>query len=291
MGIELNVSNESDRLEVVVLGIGDDRGEPRGINPMMRWHLENNTFPGDEVVKGEIKHLRRVFEAAGVEVLRPTNLSGVEQIFTRDIGFVIDSKFVVANMRKKERQTEIKAIDHVVSEIADKQILSVPEGMYIEGGDVMLWNEHIFIGIGARTTKEAVDFIAEQFPHKKVHGLELVVDEDDRNANILHLDCAFQPIGTKEAIFHREGFVNPPEVILDLFKEEDLINVTQEEKNAMFPNIFSLGPKKVIIEKGFERLRTELHKRGFEIYQVPYSEVAKLGGLLRCSTMPLRRAK
>ena len=36
-----------------------------------------------------------------------------------------------------------------------------------------------------------------------------------------------------------------PEVIYDLFPEEKLIKVNQEEMNQMFPNIFSISTKKV----------------------------------------------
>ena len=101
--MRLNIENETGKLEAVVLGHGKDRGAPRGINPKMRWHLKNGSFPGDDVVQTEIKELTRIFVAAGVKVLRPDNLEGVEQIFTRDIGFVIGDTFVVANMRKEER--------------------------------------------------------------------------------------------------------------------------------------------------------------------------------------------
>lgn len=286
----LNVVNETGKLEAVVLGHGLDRGEPIGINPQMRYHIKNNTYPGDEAVQAEIKELTRVFLAAGVEVHRPCNLPGIEQIFTRDIGFVIGDTFVVANMRKEERMTEIEGINDLLAKIDESKILRVPKGAFIEGGDVIIHNEYIFIGIGARTNLEGVAFIRENFPDHNVIGFDLVVDEENYNNNILHLDCCFQPIGTNEAIIYEEGFVEKPTELFDLFGEENLIRVTQEEKNAMFPNIFSITPKRIIIEKGFKRLKKELLDRGYELYEVNYAEVSKLGGLLRCSTLPLRRS-
>ena len=57
----------------------------------------------------------------------------------------------------------------------------------------------------------------------------------------------------------------------------------------MFPNIFSISPTKIAIEKGFTRLKDELLGRGYEVFEVDYSETSKLGGLLRCSTLPLKR--
>jgi N-dimethylarginine dimethylaminohydrolase len=57
----------------------------------------------------------------------------------------------------------------------------------------------------------------------------------------------------------------------------------------MNSNVFSISEKIIISEKGFTRLNTELRKRGFTVEEVPYAEIAKMEGLLRCSTMPLIR--
>ena len=57
----------------------------------------------------------------------------------------------------------------------------------------------------------------------------------------------------------------------------------------MNSNVFSISPKVIISEKGFVRLNSELRNRGFQVEEVPYAEIAKMEGLLRCSTMPLRR--
>ena len=45
----------------------------------------------------------------------------------------------------------------------------------------------------------------------------------------------------------------------------------------------------MISEKGFERLTNELRVKGITVEEVPYAEIAKMEGLLRCSTLPLRR--
>ena len=57
----------------------------------------------------------------------------------------------------------------------------------------------------------------------------------------------------------------------------------------MNSNIFSVSEKVIISEKGFTRLNESLRKRGFTVEEVPYAEIAKMEGLLRCSTMPLIR--
>ena len=58
----------------------------------------------------------------------------------------------------------------------------------------------------------------------------------------------------------------------------------------MYSNVFSISPEVVISEESFVSLNDELERRGFTVEKVPYSEAAKMEGLLRCSTLPLERA-
>ena len=57
----------------------------------------------------------------------------------------------------------------------------------------------------------------------------------------------------------------------------------------MNSNIFSISEKVIVSEKGFTRLNNELRNRGFFVEEIQYSKIAKMEGLLRCSTMPLKR--
>ena len=57
----------------------------------------------------------------------------------------------------------------------------------------------------------------------------------------------------------------------------------------MYSNIFSISEDVVISEKNFTRLNTWLRAQGITVEEVPYAEIAKQEGLLRCSTMPLIR--
>ena len=57
----------------------------------------------------------------------------------------------------------------------------------------------------------------------------------------------------------------------------------------MNANVFSISENVIVSEKRFTRLNIELRKRGFTVEEVSYAEIAKMEGLLRCSTMPLIR--
>jgi len=45
----------------------------------------------------------------------------------------------------------------------------------------------------------------------------------------------------------------------------------------------------VVSEQNFTRLNSWLRAQGFTVEEVPYAEIGKQEGLLRCTTMPLIR--
>jgi len=54
-------------------------------------------------------------------------------------------------------------------------------------------------------------------------------------------------------------------------------------------NTFSISPKKVVMQKRSTRLASLLGKKGIEVIFVDYSEVLKLPGSFRCTTLPVER--
>ena len=97
----------------------------------------------------------------------------------------------------------------MIDQIAPENLVTLPEEAHVEGGDVMSWNEYIFVGtysgedysdyITARTNTDAVIALQELFPNKMVKSFELRKSNIDAKNNALHLDCCFQPIGTDKA--------------------------------------------------------------------------------------------
>jgi len=302
--IELNIHNESSELEIVILGLPDSFGDTPKLekcyDPKSKEHVIAGTFPLQVDVTKEINEFWSVLRKHNVKVIRPENTDELNQIFTRDISFVIENKFIIPNIIE-ERLDEIKAISSIISEIPKQNILRMPQQSRAEGGDVMPWNEFIFVGYSeeedfnryrvARTNKEGVQFLEKEFPNKKVRAFELKKSDENPRENALHLDCCFQPLGTRNAIMYKNGFKNNEDVdfLINLFGEENIILINQEEMYNMNSNVFSISENIVVSEKGFTRLNTELRKRGFIVEEIQYSEIAKMEGLLRCSTMPLKR--
>ena len=77
--------------------------------------------------------------------------------------------------------------------------------------------------------------------------------------------------------------------MVNLFGKENLFHITRDEMYDMNSNVFSIAPNVVVSEKNFTRLNNWLREQGFVLEEIPYAEIAKQEGLLRCSTLPLLR--
>jgi len=302
--IKLNIPNETSRLRAVVLGTAESNGPTPKLedayDPKSAEHIKAGTYPKEADMIKEMEAVADVLKKYDVTVYRPEVIKDCNQIFARDIAFVIDDKVVRANILP-DRDEEIEAIRYLWNQIEDKNRIILPDECHVEGGDVMPWNDHIFIGtysgadypdmITARTNMDAVIAIQELFPHKTVKSFELRKSNTIAKDNALHLDCCFQPIGRDKAIIHKNGFLVESEYnwLVDFFGKENIFEITKDEMYHMNSNIFSIAEDIVISERNFTRLNTWLREQGFTVEEVPYAEIAKQEGLLRCSTLPLIR--
>ena len=302
--LELNIKNETSRLRAVVLGSAIHNGPTpnakEAYDPKSLEHILAGTYPLEEDMVNEMEAFSKVLKKYNVTIFRPEMIENYNQIFTRDIGFVIDDVFVKSNILP-ERERELDAIQYVIDQIDPKKVVRPPEEVHIEGGDVILWNNYIFIGtykgsdykdyITARTNIQGVQFIKDLFPNKIVKEFDLVKSKMEARDNALHLDCCFQPVGKDKGIIYKSGFREEADYLflVNIFGKENLFHITREEMYDMNSNVFSVDTDVVVSEKNFTRLNNWLRSNGFVVEEIPYAEIAKQEGLLRCSTLPLIR--
>ena len=231
--------------------------------------------------------------------LRPKNIDGLHQIFTRDIGFVIENKFFISNTIE-QRGKEKEGIKNYLNKVGINNLITIPEDIKVEGGDVIVHDEFIFIGISSkedsnlkvsRSQIKAVEFIKDVFPEKRVIGLELFKSDDNPYDNILHLDCTMQPIGNNRVIIFKDGFrkSSDKKLLDEIFGEENLINISRDEMFDGCSNIFSINENVIVSDKTFKRLNDTLRGYRYVVEEVYYREISKFGGLFRCSTLPIER--
>ena len=302
--MQLNIKSETGRLKEVILGLPYSNGPTPTIGETFDSKsyesVKNGVYPKESDIIREMEAFEFVLKKYGVKVHRPSLVTNCNQVFSRDVGFVIDDKIIVSNIIP-DRQAEIDAYESVYRNIHYKNIYNLPEAVHVEGGDVILYNDTILLGQynfddysslkTARTNRLAQDYLQMIFPGKTIIPLNLRKSDTDPYEGILHLDCTFMPVGRGKAIIYRDGFINPrdAERLIKMFGKSNVFELTKEEMYWMNSNIFSISEDVVVVEENFTRLAAWLEKQGITVEKVPYREISKMGGLLRCSTLPLIR--
>ncbi|WP_306461679.1 dimethylarginine dimethylaminohydrolase family protein [Robertmurraya kyonggiensis] len=225
-------------------------------------------------------HLVSTLKDYGVEVLEISAVPQFpEQVFTRDIGFVLGREVLVSKVSNYRRQGEE---DEFKSWLQKEGIPFFPvmEGT-VEGGDVLIDGDTVYVGLSNRTNREAAQAIQKLLPHMDV--MEVPFTD-----HFLHLDCVFNILSPTEAIIYSEEIHG--ERVQALKKRYDFIEVTKEEQACLATNVLSIGDKRVISIPNNKSLNLELGSRGYEVIEVDLTEILKFGGSFRCCTLPLFRS-
>ena len=298
----LNVKSETGRLREVVLG----QPYSNGPTPTLEQTYDSKSYesvlhgvyPDERDIVREMDAFEDILRKYDVKVYRPEIVRDCNQIFARDVGFVIDDKIIVSNVIPN-RQEEIDAYGRIYEQIHYKHIYNLPETVHVEGGDVIIYGDTIFLGQynfpdypavkTARTNRLAVDYLRMIFPNRRIIPLNLRKSDTDPYEGILHLDCTFMPVGRGKCIIYKPGFMNPRDAmhLVEYFGPENVFELTLDEMYWMNSNIFSISEDVVVIEEHFTRLGQHMRDVwGMTVETVPYREISKMGGLLRCSTLP-----
>lgn len=249
------------------------------INETQRFYAKQNIRP--KVALEQYGMLRNVLKKCGVQVfeLEPQALLN-EQTFTRDIAFTIGNKVYLANLKEKIRKDERDKGQNWFKEqrIPFEELHS----SFIEGGDLMIDQRKIWVGVSGRTTQKAVHELRTRFPKYDIH--EIVVP-----AKYLHLDCVFNIIAPNLALIYSPAFQRKD---LDMLANHyELIEVQADEQFTMGTNVLSLGEGRIISQPKNDKVNYQLRNRGFEVISVDLSEINKSGGGVRCLTLPISRTK
>ncbi len=234
-------------------------------------------------VRAQQDALIGVLRERGTQVVILADAPGCStQHYPRDIGFVIDDVFFAARLNSAHRIPEVEALADLTAAMPNVAQLSTGT---IEGGDVMLHDGCVLVGLSEETSPEGVDALQAALALHRVD--RDVVPIRFATDGIVHLDDHFNIVSPGTALIHRAAF--PPDQFSWFGKRFDLIDVTDAEALAVQVNVLAIAPGVVVAAQGSDRIAGELSARGIEVITVDYSEVTRIPGSLRCTTLPLLR--
>lgn len=281
-GLKINVKNEVNPLKIVLMASVANFKLHEPINDTQKYYYANNPPVKEKLIEQQNQFVKTL-EENGVRVIWvPMREDSANQINTRDVGFSIGNTFVVSKMKEKIRSNEHLALRKVITDFVVKKIHCPKQGV-IEGGDIVLNNKTIYIGIGQRTNMLGYEWLTQHYSN------EFEVKPIYLNDGFLYLDVVFNVISDKHALVYKKGIKE--ESLKEILSSFEVIYIDEEEQQNFGTNAFSINENKIIVDKRNKKLSSQLQQIGKEVIELEFDEITKIGGSFRCTTCPLIRGE
>lgn len=218
--------------------------------------------------------LARKQHAEYCEVLRATGLR-VEMLppaeefpdscFMQDPALIVNDVAVKCRMGAPTRAGEPRLIENWLTSHFVVEEITAPGTL--EGGDVLMTPEVIFVGESARTNAAGIARLKEIFERREIRIEPIRVEK------YLHLLSAATYVGNNTLLALDDYAEHPA------FKGFDILLVSKEDAYAA--DALGVG-ENVVLPAGFPRVEKELHARGFKVLATPMSEFEKADGGVTC---------
>lgn len=276
----LNIANEFSQLKKVIVCYGDslpEYGKYKSNDPQfLKFH---HLIWNKSLLLKQQGIFFRILEKYGVKLeFAKTNKNYPWQTYTRDIGFVYQNNFFYSKNRAfKEREGEIESmLDIIKKEAVQGEIIPIEEGA-LDGGDILVREKEVFIGLSDRTNKEALNFLDRHFSIKPLFLGEMV----------MHLDTRLTLLPSRKILIYPQAFQKDD---LDYLKKQfDFIEVAKKEAESLAINVLVVNPETIVVHAAHKKIQTKLKRAGFNVKVIDYSEPIALAGSFRCTTLPLQR--
>jgi N-dimethylarginine dimethylaminohydrolase len=276
--VAYEVGAEWDRLTCVAMVRPEFFVPTEPINLTQRRFYGTPDQPSPVALVTQHNRVIQVLAAQRIQVVEIASASELPYQFNvRDAGTVIGSRLVLMHMARPIRAQEPAL---VASALASVDEVTVSEGI-LEGGDLMLTPTEVFVGLGERSNEAGRESLRLLARDRKVTAIRLT-------QGTLHLDVALNLLGPHLGVIHQSSIAD---VLPESLRDIEWIEVTDEEFADQAVNILVLDPATVIMDARHERLRSELTSRGFRCLLVELDEITKVGGGVRCMTLPLIRVR
>ena len=192
-----------------------------------------------------------------------------DSCFVEDVS-VCTSKFaVVTNPGAESRNGEIVAMKDVLPEYFE-QIKNIEFPGTLDGGDIMMVEDHFYIGLSDRTNKVGAAQLIKHLSEYGFTGSIVTLNE------MLHLKTGINYIGDSNFLVTGE-FINHP-----AFKDLNKHIVPEDEAYAA-NSLWVNGT--IIVPSGFPKTQKMIEDLGYKTILVDTSEFRKLDGGLSCLSL------
>jgi len=212
----------------------------------------------------------KVLEECGLNVMvLEADEQYPDSTFVEDVALCTPSFAVITNPGAPSRKGETMEMKRILNDFY-KRIEKIQSPGTLDAGDVMMVNEHYFIGISQRTNHEGADQLIEILQGYQMTGSKVQL------INFLHLKTGVSYLEQNNLLISGE-FINNPEF--------DRFNKIMVHKNEGYAANSLWINGKVLVPQGFPETKKNIENAGYTTITVDVFEFQKLDGGLSCLSL------
>lgn len=231
-------------------------------------HLEREPLDA-AIAQAEHEIYESTLERLGANVRRlPPAPHLPDGVFVEDAAVVLDEVAVITRPGAPSRQPETFSVEAAL--VAHRPLVHVRAPATLDGGDVLVAGRRIYIGLSTRTSRDAIQQLADQLAP---YGYAVIPVPF---TGCLHLKSAVTRVADDLML------LNPAWVEADAFTGYRALAVDPAEPHAA--NALALGGA-VIHPLQHDRTRARLEAAGLTVVTVPQVELAKAEAGVTCCSL------
>ena len=258
-----------------------------------QWKRLNFSAPPDLArALDEYDRFIEIIETTGCEIfwLPADSAVTLDSIYTRDAAIESDGGIILASMGKAARVGEPEADERVLASSGWAIAGSIVPPGHLEGGDIIWLDARtVAVGLGARTNADGIRQLEVLLGDSIDQIIVVPLPDYPGRHDVMHLMSLVSPVDADLAVVYSR-------LLPDTFRQTllqrgiRLVEVPDDEFDAMGCNVLALGPRECLMLNGNPKTRSALEKAGAAVHVYDGQEISlKGGGGPTCLTRPLVR--
>ncbi|MBS8258655.1 dimethylarginine dimethylaminohydrolase [Roseibium polysiphoniae] len=227
--------------------------------------------PSGEAFRAEHAAYVNALKAAGLTVDVLPQLEGFpDSCFVEDPAFCLPEGAILLRPGTASRAGEAAEIRAALQARFDT-VVEIPGGGHVDGGDVLMLDDEILIGLSARTDRPGAEAFAALLTEWSYNARVAETPE-----GVLHFKTACSTLG--------EGVILATKVMIDsgFFGDRKTVQVPEDEEYAA--NVIRVNDV-VLVPEGYPKTRDAVEAAGFKTVVLPTHEARKVDGGLSCLSL------
>lgn len=195
-----------------------------------------------------------------------------DSVFIEDPVFTYGNTAIITRLKYPSRQPEHEAVRGVVRDLGFDVVDELPAGAILEGGDILKFNDTVWVGLSTRTNQAGVDALREILAPQGAEVIGVTVE------HALHLKSAITALPDGSFLAHP-----------DYVPDEAFFPGFRRAPEFLGSQIIMLGGNKILMSDSGPQTAQMLRADGFDVVTTPMTEFEKTEGCVTCLSVRIRR--